>query len=116
MSIGVVAFAKDFLILFFCQFVVVKSMTGAERLDTCDVSNWITHHHQETMTKYFYGRVEIRADTQMSMKVETTMLLQHCPYKKRPEFSNLKRMKALQVFNGVYSRLLTTILYQRQTK
>ena len=36
---------------------------------------------------------------------------QHCPYKRRPEFSNLQRMKALQAFNGVYSGLLTTILY-----
>ena len=36
--------------------------------------------------------------------------------KRRPEFSNLQRMKALQAFNGVYSGLLTTILYYWQTK
>ena len=29
----------------------------------------------------------------------------------KPEFSNVQRMKALQAFNGVYSGLLTTILY-----
>jgi len=43
-------------------------------------------------------------------------LKQHCPYKRRPEFSNIQRMKALQAFNGVYSGLLTTILYYWQTK
>ena len=38
-------------------------------------------------------------------------LKQHRPYKRRPEFFNVQRMKALQAFNGVYSGLLTTILY-----
>ena len=43
-------------------------------------------------------------------------LKQHCPYKMRPEFSYLQRMKALQAFNGVYSGLLTTILYKLTKK
>ena len=45
------------------------------------------------------------------MKVETTL-----PLKKEARISNLQRMKALQAFNGVYSGLLTTILYYLQTK
>ena len=40
------------------------------------------------------------------MKVETTL-----PLQKEARISNLQRMKALQAFNGVYSGLLTTILY-----
>ena len=30
-------------------------------------------------------------------------LKHHCPYKKRPKFSNLQIMKALQAFNDVYN-------------
>ena len=67
----------------------------------------------------FIQRIWDLADTQICRRVTERKLWKlkpHCPYKMRPEFSNIQRMKALQAFNGVYSGLLTTILYYWQTK
>ena len=99
------------------QFLLLRTGRTRKTIEQCYVTNIWLHYRGhlliETGHKFWISNSKFVSSLyQVSYEIWNNVVF----LKRRPEFSDLIRMKALQAFNGVYSGLHTTIHFYWQTK